>query len=137
MAPLAHHPHPATSPRHPPTARPPAHPAGFGAGPTDPFSQRAEKGFGLQQKIHIRVQQRNGRKCITTIQGLDADLDLKRICKAMKKAFNCNGSITIDEEMGEIVQLQGDQRVNTKDWMMEQEIVSKAEADERLVIHGF
>lgn len=83
------------------------------------------------------MQQRNGRKCITTIQGLDADLDLKRICKAMKKAFNCNGSITIDEEMGEIVQLQGDQRVNTKDWMMEQEIVSKAEADERLVIHGF
>jgi translation initiation factor 1 (eIF-1/SUI1) len=35
----------------------------------------------------VRIQQRNGRKCITTIQGLDADLDLGRIMKNMKK--NC------------------------------------------------
>jgi translation initiation factor 1 len=83
------------------------------------------------------VQQRNGRKCITTIQGLDDDLDLKRICKAMKKAFNCNGNLAQDEEMGEIVQLQGDQRVNVKDWLMEQEIIGKAEADDRIVLHGF
>jgi len=83
------------------------------------------------------VQQRNGRKCITTIQGLDDDLDLKRICKAMKKVFNTNGSIEKDEEMGEVIQLQGDQRTNVRDWLIEQEIVSKTEAEERLVVHGF
>lgn len=33
------------------------------------------------KKVHIRVQQRNGRKNITTVQGLDDDLDLKRIMK--------------------------------------------------------
>lgn len=73
-----------------------------GAGPTDPFASGGRGGG----KIHIRVQQRNGRKCITTIQGLDDDLDLKRMCKAMKRTFNCNGSIEADKEMGEVIQLQ-------------------------------
>lgn len=36
--------------------------------------------------MHIRVQQRNGRKCITTVQGLNAELDMKKIVKAIKKA---------------------------------------------------
>jgi translation initiation factor 1 len=108
-----------------------ATPAGFGS--TDPFGDSA----GARSKIHVRIQQRNGRKCITTIQGLDDDLDLKRICKAMKRAFNCNGSIAEDEDMGEIIQLQGDQRKNVKDWLLEQEIVTKQEAEDRVVLHGF
>jgi translation initiation factor 1 len=36
--------------------------------------------------IHLRIQQRNGRKCITTVQGLDQGLDFKKILKAIKKA---------------------------------------------------
>ena len=60
--------------------------------------------------IHIRVQQRNGRKCITTIQGLDAQLDLKKILKAIKKAECCNGTVVTDDDMGEVLQFQGDQR---------------------------
>mmetsp|Transcript_9328 Transcript_9328/g.20412 ORF Transcript_9328/g.20412 Transcript_9328/m.20412 type:complete len:110 (-) Transcript_9328:765-1094(-) len=51
--------------------------------------------------IHIRVQQRNGRKCITTVQGLSEQLDLKKIIKAVKKAHCCNGTIVEDEEMGQ------------------------------------
>lgn len=98
----------------------------------DPFASGGRGG-----KIHIRVQQRNGRKCITTIQGLDEDLDLKRICKAMKRTFNCNGSIESDKEMGEIIQLQGDQRDNARSWLLDQEIIPKADADDRLVVHGF
>jgi translation initiation factor SUI1 len=54
-------------------------------GAADPFATGA-KGRG---KIHVRIQQRNGRKCITTIQGLDADLDLGRIMKNMKKNCAC------------------------------------------------
>merc|ERR1719201_1535084 len=60
--------------------------------------------------IHIRVQQRNGRKCITTVQGLDQNLDLKKIIKAIKKAHCCNGTIVEDEDMGQVLQFQGDQR---------------------------
>lgn len=89
-----------------------------------------------KNKYHIRVQQRNGRKCITTIQGWEDDLDLKRICKAMRTAFSCNGNIIADEDAGEVIQLQGDQRENAKKWILEQEIISKSEAD-RIVVHGF
>jgi translation initiation factor 1 len=86
-----------------------------------------------KNKYHIRVQQRNGRKCITMLDGLEDDLDLKRICKAMREAFSCNGNVV--EEEG-IIQLQGDQRENIKQWLLEQEIIRKNEVD-RIVIHGF
>jgi translation initiation factor 1 len=89
-----------------------------------------------EKKIHLRTQQRNGKKCITTIQGLDADLDIKRIAKAMRKQFNCNGTIEEHEQYGEIIQLQGDQRDNVIKWLIEQEILTKQEAEDRIVRHG-
>jgi len=98
----------------------------------DPFADQK-----AVAKINIRIQQRNGKKSITTIQGLDADLDEKRICKAMRKEFNCNGSIDEDKEYGVIIQLQGDQRALVKEWLIAQGILTKAEADERLIVHGF
>ena len=90
----------------------------------------------VKPKLHIRVQQRNGKKSITTVQGFETDLDVKRICKHMRKHFNCNGNVTSDPEKGEVIQLQGDQRDNVKEWILVQEIISKNEAD-RIVIHGF
>ena len=38
--------------------------------------------------------------------------------------------------MGEIIQLQGDQRDNVREWLLAQEVVTKQEQD-RIVIHGF
>jgi translation initiation factor 1 len=99
----------------------------------DPF---ADSILGAS-KIHIRVQQRNGRKCITTLQGLDTDLDIKRIGKAMKKEFNCNGNLVEDPDKGDILQFQGDQRENIRVWLLAQEILTAKEAAERLVTHGF
>jgi hypothetical protein len=52
------------------------------------------------------------------------------------RTVNTNGSIAEDEEMGEVIQLQGDQRANVKEWLMAQEIVGPGEVD-RIVIHGF
>jgi translation initiation factor 1 len=89
-----------------------------------------------EKKIHLRTQQRNGRKCITIVEGLDEDLDIKRIARAMRKAFNCNGSIEEDETYGQIIKLQGDQRDNVVQWLCDQEILTKQEADERIVRHG-
>ncbi len=97
---------------------------------TDPFS-KMEKGKD-SSKVHIRMQQRNGRKCITTVQGLADDLDIKRIAKALKKVFQCNGTVNVDEEMGEILQLSGDQRVNIKEFLVNQQICH----DDQVVIHG-
>ena len=78
---------------------------------------------GKGDLIHIRVQQRNGRKCITTVQGLDAALDLKKILKAIKKAECCNGTVVEDEEMGQVLQFQGDQRDAVGKFLTENEIV--------------
>jgi translation initiation factor 1 len=90
-----------------------------------------------KNKYHIRVQQRNGRKCITTLDGLEEDLDLKRICKAMREEFSCNGNVVMKEGEEEgVIQLQGDQRDNIKTWLLEQEIILKSESD-RIVVHGF
>ena len=55
--------------------------------------------------MHVRVQQRNGRKCITTVQGLADDLDILKITRALKKTFKCNGSVVQDEELGEVIQV--------------------------------
>jgi translation initiation factor SUI1 len=41
-----------------------------------------------------------------TLQGLDDDLDLKRILKAIKKRYNCNGNIKKDKEYGDIMQVR-------------------------------
>ncbi len=86
-------------------------------------------------KIHLRIQQRNGRKCVTTVAGLANDLDVKRICKAMRRKFNVNGSVEKDDDGNEILQLQGDQRENVKRWLIKHEIIAKSEVD-CIVIHG-
>lgn len=53
----------------------------------DPFAD-AIKGSeeGVQDGfVHIRIQQRNGRKTLTTVQGLSSEYDLKKIVRACKK----------------------------------------------------
>ncbi len=57
--------------------------------------------------VHIRIQQRNGRKSLTTVAGLAIDLDLKKILKALKKTYSTNGTILTDEDDAEVIQLQG------------------------------
>jgi len=41
---------------------------------------------------------------------LAAEYDSKKLLKAFKKEFACNGTLVDDEEMGQVIQLQGDQR---------------------------
>ena len=41
--------------------------------------------FGIIKRVHIRIQQRNRRKCILTVSGLEKELDLKKILKYLKK----------------------------------------------------
>ena len=70
-----------------------------------------ENGSENLNYVHIRIQQRNNKKCLTTIEGIDDKYDLKRIVKVMKKEFNCNGSVVKDKD---VIILQGDQRENSK-----------------------
>ncbi|KAJ1626794.1 translation initiation factor SUI1 [Pavlovales sp. CCMP2436] len=106
-----------------------ANPGGF-----DPFDTAGGGEDGAQEAdIHIRVQQRNGRKCITTVQGLDAALDLKKVLKVIKKEYCCNGNIQEDEVMGQILQFQGDQRQNVGKFLIDNQLAPK----DKIKTHGF
>ncbi|XP_006870486.1 PREDICTED: uncharacterized protein LOC102828848 [Chrysochloris asiatica] len=66
----------------------------------------------IQDYIHIRIQQRNGRKTLTTVQGIADDYNKKKLVKAFKKKFVCNGTVIEHPEYGEVIRLQGDQHRN-------------------------
>jgi hypothetical protein len=53
----------------------------------DPFAEDDTTELGSKQSnyIHIRIQQRNGRKTLTTVQGLPSELDFKRVLQAFKR----------------------------------------------------
>lgn len=83
--------------------------------------------------VHIRIQQRSGRKTLTTVQGLAPDLNLKKILKYFKREFCCNGTIVKDPEMGKVIQVQGDQRQNISNFLTTENICEKSQ----IKIHGF
>ena len=75
----------------------------------DPFQDTTgedDAGPGDQGLVHIRIQQRNGRKTLTTVQGLSSEYDFKKIVKVAKKEFACNGTVVEHSEYGEVIQLQ-------------------------------
>ena len=54
----------------------------------DPFRDAAkgvDETSRQDQPIHIRIQQRSGRKTLTTVQGINEAYDLKKLVKAFKK----------------------------------------------------
>jgi translation initiation factor 1 len=106
----------------------------------DPFAE-ADEGTGektaqSQDYIHIRIQQRNGRKTLTTVQGLPKKFDQKKILKVIKKKFACNGTIVADSEMGEVIQLQGDQRKDIQDFLTDKKEGLGLDT-KTIKVHGF
>ena len=103
--------------------------------------------------LDIRIQQRNGRKTLTTLQGLPPQYDQKRILKALKKVcipisgekgvvfytncgskdFACNGNVVADEELGDVIQLQGDQRTKVQEFLTTALDIKK----KVIKVHGF
>jgi translation initiation factor 1 len=52
--------------------------------------------------VHVRIQQRNGRKSLTTVQGLKKEYSYNKILKDLKKEFCCNGTVVQDPELGQV-----------------------------------
>ena len=97
------------------------------------FKDRNKKDLSMiSNYIHIRLQQRTGRKSLTTIQGLNPNLDFEKINKALKKEFCCNGCVIENPDLGIIIQLQGDQRNNTIKFLIQEEIA----LPKMIKIHG-
>ncbi|KAL8033561.1 hypothetical protein ABFX02_13G167400 [Erythranthe guttata] len=100
----------------------------------DPFSEAKEAGSaGAKEYVHIRIQQRNGKKSLTTVQGLGKEFSYEKILKDLKKEFCCNGNVVRDKDVGKVIQLQGDQRKNVSQFLLSARIVNK----DQIKIHGF
>jgi translation initiation factor 1 len=94
------------------------------------------------------LQQRNGRKTITTVQGIPDKYDPKKLLKAMKKEFACNGHVvhsadSDDEDSpapgkkddhGKVLQFQGDQRVSVKTFLVDSGLLTEKEAKDQIVM---
>jgi translation initiation factor 1 len=86
-----------------------------------------------KDNVHIRVHQRTARSHLTSIQGLNKDLDLKLILKALKKKFATNGTIVKKEETNEsVIQLQGDIGEELKKYLVDNNICS----NDGVKVHG-
>lgn len=83
--------------------------------------------------IHIRIQQRNGKKSLTTVQGLKKEFSFEKVLKDLKKEFCCNGTVVQDKELGKVIQLQGDQRKKVSNFLVQAGIAKK----DQIKIHGF
>ncbi|KAJ8513181.1 hypothetical protein OPV22_003615 [Ensete ventricosum] len=99
----------------------------------DPFADANadDSGAGTKEYVHIRIQQRNGRKSLTTVQGLKKEFSYNKILKDLKREFCCNGTVVQDPELGQVIQLQGDQRKNVSNFLVQAGIVKK----ENIKIH--
>ncbi|AFZ80932.1 translation initiation factor SUI1, putative [Theileria equi strain WA] len=100
----------------------------------DPFKQigSVDNGSSASRIVHIRNHQRNGRKSVTTVQGLEESLDLKKMVRALKKEFSCNGTIIAHAEHGSIIQLQGDKRQDVVKFLEREKLVTP----DQIRIHG-
>ena len=78
---------------------------------SDPFHDafKDNEGIGVSQEgfVHIRIQQRNGRKTVTTVQGIGDEYDKRKIVKVCKKVgLTVNAlSVCLEQNFGEPKQI--------------------------------
>lgn len=68
-------------------------------------------------EIHVRKQNRKGRKWLTTVENIPNTFDITKLLNTLKKELCCNGTIVTDSVKGrKIVQMQGDHgaKIQTK-----------------------
>lgn len=83
--------------------------------------------------VHLRIQKRSGRRCITHIEGLTGlpttkDVSLDTFVKELRKKYNCSGSI----KKG-VISLSGDHRQGIKELLVEKGWCK----EDQVKIHGF
>jgi len=72
------------------------------------------------QLIHVRVQQSKGSKVVTSVDGLPNNIEKNKLLRHLKQKFGCNGN-----QKEDTIFLSGDQRINLKQFLLEEEIVSE------------
>ena len=85
--------------------------------------------------INIRVMQRNARKTVTLVEGLEQieEFDFKKVNKYLKKKLCCNSTIKTDKKSKEkYLQLQGNHSVNIRDYLINIHNLKK----DYIILHG-
>ncbi|VAH52186.1 uncharacterized protein LOC119368426 [Triticum dicoccoides] len=101
----------------------------------DPFADDAAGGgAGVDEAyVHLRVQQRNGKKTLTTVQGLSASYNYAKVLRDLKRELCCNGTVVEDKELGNVIQLQGDHRKRVAGFLAKAGLAKT----ECIKVHGF
>ncbi|CBH17541.1 Protein translation factor SUI1 homolog, putative [Trypanosoma equiperdum] len=84
------------------------------------------------QKVHIRVQQRRGRKFVTSVQGLNQQLNFRRINREFMRRWGCNGTVITTPEAGTVIQLQGNWSEEIRTFLLEEHMAT----EQNLEIHS-
>ncbi|KAK7938096.1 translation initiation factor SUI1 [Apiospora hydei] len=101
----------------------------------DPFADAeadvdaVQLGGKKEDYVHIRIQH------VDHGPRPSPKFDRKKILSVIRKKFACNGTIVADENMGEVIQLQGDQRKCMQEFLVGKQGL---ELDPKIIkIHGF
>jgi translation initiation factor SUI1 len=74
------------------------------------------------QKITIEVSNRTSKQYFTVISGWSPELDLKHICRHLKKKLSCGGNVSKHEQHGYIITLTGDQKKSVYDFLIAEKL---------------
>jgi len=98
----------------------------------DPILDLTNSLATTNNKVHVRIKQRNGKKSTTTVENLQKDLDIQLIAKKMRQTFHCNGAVQSSDD-GSHIMLFGDQRLAVKNFLVNNKIVEEA----NISVHGY
>ncbi|CCW62556.1 unnamed protein product [Phytomonas sp. EM1] len=87
--------------------------------------KQAEQAALEAQQVHIRVQQRAGKKSVTTIQGLNPGLNFNRINREFQRRWGCNGTLIKTANAGTVIQLQGNWSENIKQFLLDEHMATE------------
>jgi len=99
----------------------------------DIFAINLESLSKITSKVHIRVRRGGGKRKITTVEGIDGGVDFEGMLRSLKKKQHCGGSVQIDVSGRLVLQLEGDQSIACRVFLIEREYCSK----NQIVIHCF
>lgn len=110
-------------------------------------SELLGKGGQTGTKIHLRLQQRGGKKCFTIMEGAEGQFDMKENLSVMKKKFSCGGAIKTSPDGEKIITMTGDQRQNIIDFLTSKDrkkskkgskvIIEDDLKESDFVVHGY
>lgn len=83
--------------------------------------------------IDIRLVQRNGKKCTTTVEGLPDSDQLKELLSEYKKKYGCSGAIKEDDQSKQkVIVFTGNQTDRFKDFLVSKGLCR----DSEVKVHG-